>query len=86
MLSEVRRQNQMTQAEMAAMVGVTQAQISKIEAGIHPLPLVNFIDVLCATGTHVTIRFCDGLVEIGPAATDSTTLIEFNGWTDVFDQ
>ncbi len=59
----LRRENHLTQKELAARTGITQANISKMEKGITKPTIDSLMKIAEATGTRLTINFLEQGVE-----------------------
>lgn len=74
-LNELRKQRGQTQAQLADLLGMTQANVSRIERSDN-LYLSTLADYVDALGGHIEINavFDDDVVALGPIETDSSEL------------
>lgn len=74
-LNELRRQRGQTQAQLADLLGMTQANVSRIERSDN-LYLSTLADYVGALGGHIEINavFDDDVVALGPVEGDRSEL------------
>jgi DNA-binding XRE family transcriptional regulator len=74
-LNELRKQRGHTQAQLASLLGMTQANVSRIERSDN-LYLSTLADYVDALGGHIEINavFDDDVVSLGPVGSDRNEL------------
>jgi len=74
-LNELRKQRGQTQAQLADLLGMTQANVSRIERSANPY-LSTLADYVDALGGHIEITavFDDDVVPLGPVEKDRSEL------------